>query len=106
MARRRREALERAEQGDRALDWRLSDLLRGATSWGVLDEGAPKARVDAEAAAREAIANSDDERLPLPARVEAREHLLAAMGRLDRALRHVRYMEGSRKRCAEKWWAA
>jgi hypothetical protein len=101
VARRKQSEAQVSERDDKALERRLRNLLRGATAWGLLDDDDPRA--SAESAAREAIADGDDERLDLPTRVAAREDLLAEMGRLDRAVRHVAHMERVREQWASAW---
>lgn len=91
MARRKRSAAEVKSRDERALHWRHTNLLRGATS-AMTGGGA------VEESASEVIASADDPRLSMTARVEAREELLASMGRLDRALRHVAAMEAAQGR--------
>jgi hypothetical protein len=100
MARRRRSEVEVAAQDEKALERRLTGLGRGATAYLTMDLGSTA--YGSERAAWEAISAADDERLSIRHRVEAREDLLARMGRLDRVLRHVRSMELARERWARR----
>lgn len=81
---------------DAGLERRLTDLYRGASAALMLKPG--DSHYDTEKAAAETIASSDDERRPLAERVQARETLLASMGRLDQAKRHVKSAQAGRTR--------
>jgi hypothetical protein len=91
VARRKASAIVTAAENEAALEARLRNLARGATSYFTLEEKhAPSYGI--EKAAYEAIVAAEDPNASPAARVTAREDLLAGMGRQDRALSHVRSM--------------